>query len=76
LPTLDPGHEVVLCVQQTAGKQMVALKYFGAFEVRSDELFPLARKEGFASEVRQVPPALMISSLVARAETVNKVRLP
>jgi hypothetical protein len=71
LPGLDPGSESVLCLKRDKGKYVLALWYLGAFSIRSGELAPLARHEGFAPEVRQVPAARMISTLVSRAEVLH-----
>jgi hypothetical protein len=76
LPQLDPGSETVLCLKRTAGKYLVALKYFGAFAIRNDQLAPLTRKNGFAPDVQQMAATQMIATLRSRAEALHALRTP
>src|SRR5260221_170159 len=71
LPQLDPGTETVLCLKQSGGKYLVALKYFGASAIRNDQLAPLTRKNGFAPASQQMTATQMISPLRSGAEALH-----
>ena len=51
---------------------MIALRFFGAFEITGDELVPTTTKTGFAPEMRGVPMAQALAALVTRAGAVHR----
>jgi len=72
LPRLNPGSRAVLCLQKDGARFMIALRFFGAFEITGDELVPTTTKTGFAPEMRGVPMAQALAALVTRAGAVHR----
>jgi hypothetical protein len=76
LPELTPGSEGVFCLKTVGNRNNIALRYFGAFDVRGTQLVPLVRMGGFAPEARGKPAATMIEELVVRARKLHEERIP
>jgi hypothetical protein len=65
LPSLKVGARCLFLLKRAGAKYVVAGRYYGVFEI-GDTLVPLMRDAGYGEELRPLPAAAAINSLVTR----------
>lgn len=64
LRPLQPGTQALFLLQRVGDKYLIAGRYFGAFGIKSDKLMPLAVRDDFAPEYRNVAVADAVDSMM------------
>jgi hypothetical protein len=74
LRPLPPGTQALFLLRHVGDKYLIADRYFGAFGIKSDRLMPLAARDDFAPEYRNVAVADAVESMMTTLRA--PVRLP
>jgi hypothetical protein len=74
LPELPQGADCLFLLKRVGDKNMLARTYYGAFDLTTGKTIALARKRGFAEELRREDAALSIERISTRVAAMRAPR--
>lgn len=72
LPRLEPGAESVLLLKRVGDRYRIAGEYYGAFRIANSKLVPLTKKQGFATEYRDLSAFQAVENLVSQFRALDQ----